>query len=70
MPSRPSVIINIFLAWGIISASLLAQTSGGLLISVPSETLGTFEAHMQQSGLFYATIGKITEQSGTLTLIP
>ena len=30
MPSRPSVIINIFLAWGIISASLLAQTSGGL----------------------------------------
>src|SRR5437660_10765809 len=30
MPSRPSVIINIFLAWGIISASLFAQTSGGL----------------------------------------
>jgi len=25
---------------------------------------------MQRSGLFYATIGKITEQSGTLTLIP
>ena len=47
-----------------------AQTSGGLLISVPPENLGAFEARMQQSGLFYATIGKITEQSGTLTLIP
>ena len=47
-----------------------AQTSGGLLMSVPPENLGALEARMQRSGLFYATIGKITEHSGTLTLIP
>jgi selenide,water dikinase len=47
-----------------------AQTSGGLLIAVPSENLGAFEARMQRSGLFYATIGKITEHSGSLALIP
>jgi len=47
-----------------------AQTSGGLLIAVPSENLSAFEARMQRSGLFYATIGKITEHSGSLTLIP
>jgi selenium donor protein len=47
-----------------------AQTSGGLLIAVPSENLGAFEARMQRSGLFYATIGKVTEHSRALTLIP
>ena len=47
-----------------------AQTSGGLLIAVPPENLGALEARMQQSGLFYATIGKINERSGTLTLTP
>lgn len=47
-----------------------AQTSGGLLMSVPSENLAALESRMQRSGLFYATIGKITEHSGTLTLIP
>jgi len=47
-----------------------AQTSGGLLIAVPPANLGAFEARMQRSGLFYATIGTITERSGTLTLLP
>lgn len=47
-----------------------AQTSGGLLIAVSSEKLSALEARFQQSGLFYATIGTITERSGTLTLIP
>jgi selenium donor protein len=47
-----------------------AQTSGGLLMSVSSDKLAALEARMQQSGLFYATIGTITERSGTLTLIP
>jgi selenide,water dikinase len=47
-----------------------AQTSGGLLIAVSSPKLQALEARLRQSGLFYATIGTITEQSGTLTLIP
>jgi len=47
-----------------------AQTSGGLLIAVSSPKLEALEARLRQSGLFYATIGTITEQSGTLTLIP
>ena len=47
-----------------------AQTSGGLLMSVPPENLSALEARMQRSGLFYATIGTVTERSGTLTLLP
>ena len=47
-----------------------AQTSGGLLIAVPPANLAAFESRMQRSGLFYATIGKVTEHSGSLTLIP
>jgi selenide,water dikinase len=47
-----------------------AQTSGGLLMAVPSDRLAALEARMRQSGLFYATIGTITERSGTLTLTP
>jgi selenide,water dikinase len=47
-----------------------AQTSGGLLMAVPSANLAALEARMQRSGLFYATIGTINERSGTLTLLP
>jgi selenide,water dikinase len=47
-----------------------AQTSGGLLIAVSSEKLAALQARLQQSGLFYATIGTMTDQSGKLTLIP
>jgi len=47
-----------------------AQTSGGLLIAVSPDRLDALEARLRQSGLFYATIGKMTDQSGKLTLIP
>ncbi|HEX7678337.1 MAG TPA: selenide, water dikinase SelD, partial [Thermoanaerobaculia bacterium] len=47
-----------------------AQTSGGLLIAVSPESLGLLETRLRQSGLFYATIGIMTGQSGKLTLIP
>ena len=47
-----------------------AQTSGGLLISVPPAKLPAIEQKFRQSGLFYATIGKVTERSGSITLIP
>lgn len=47
-----------------------AQTSGGLLLAVPQEKLAALEARMQQSGLFYATIGTVTEQRGSVTLVP
>ncbi len=47
-----------------------AQTSGGLLLAVPSEKLAAFDARMRQGGLFYATIGTMTEQSGKVSLIP
>ncbi len=47
-----------------------AQTSGGLLMAVPPEKLDALETRLRQSGLFYATIGRVTEQSGNVTLIP
>ena len=47
-----------------------AQTSGGLLLAVAPDKLAALEARMRQSGLFYATIGTMTEQSGKVTLIP
>jgi selenide,water dikinase len=47
-----------------------AQTSGGLLIAVSPERRAALESRLRQSGLFYATIGTITERSGTLTLNP
>jgi selenide,water dikinase len=46
-----------------------AQTSGGLLISVPLARLQAIEQEFQQRGLFYATIGTVTEHSGSITLI-
>ena len=46
-----------------------AQTSGGLLISVPPARLPAIEQKFRQSGLFYATIGTVTERSGSITLI-
>ncbi len=47
-----------------------AQTSGGLLIAVAPEDAGAFEARFQESGLFYAKIGSMTEASGLVTLLP
>ena len=46
-----------------------AQTSGGLLITVGEEKAGELEARLRQSGLFYAKIGKMTDQSGSVTLM-
>jgi selenide, water dikinase len=45
-----------------------AQTSGGLLISVPPEKLSAIEKRFSEGGLFYANVGKVTDQSGTVTL--
>ena len=47
-----------------------AQTSGGLLIAVSPEKLDALETRLRQSGLFYATIGTMTDQSGKLALNP
>jgi hypothetical protein len=41
-----------------------------LLIAVSPERLDVLETRLRQSGLFYATIGTMTDQSGKLTLIP
>ena len=46
-----------------------AQTSGGLLISVSPEKLPAIEKRFQQDGLFYAKVGKVTDQVGTITLV-
>ena len=46
-----------------------AQTSGGLLMTVGEEKAGALEARFRQSGLFYAKIGKMTDQSGSVTLM-
>jgi selenide,water dikinase len=47
-----------------------AQTSGGLLMSIPPEKLATIEGRFRQSGLFYARVGSVTERSGTVILNP
>jgi selenide,water dikinase len=47
-----------------------AQTSGGLLIAVAADRAAALEARLKASGLFYATIGTVTEQSGRLRLAP
>lgn len=47
-----------------------AQTSGGLLIAVPSEQAGALETRMTESGLFYAKVGRMTADRGRITLNP
>jgi selenide,water dikinase len=46
-----------------------AQTSGGLLISIAPERALDLEARCRESGLFYATIGRVTADAGRITLI-
>jgi selenophosphate synthase len=46
-----------------------AQTSGGLLISIAPERAPDLEARCRESGLFYATIGRMTADAGRITLI-
>ena len=45
-----------------------AQTSGGLLIAIAAERAGALEARMRESGLFYAKVGRVTADSGHITL--
>ncbi|HEX9492185.1 MAG TPA: AIR synthase-related protein, partial [Thermoanaerobaculia bacterium] len=46
-----------------------AQTSGGLLISVPNEKVATIEKRFREGGVFYAKVGRVTDQAGTVTLV-
>ncbi len=46
-----------------------AQTSGGLLMSVPPENVSAIEQRFRDGGLFHANVGKVTDRSGTITLI-
>lgn len=45
-----------------------AQTSGGLLISVPPRHESDLESRLRESGLFYAKIGRMTEERGIVVL--
>jgi selenide,water dikinase len=47
-----------------------AQTSGGLLIAIASERADTLESRLRESGLFYAKVGRMTADTGRITLIP
>ena len=53
----------------VIRESLPLPRSGEVRIKVEAAGV-SFGDVLQRSGLFYATIGKVTEQSGRLTLIP
>jgi selenide, water dikinase len=46
-----------------------AQTSGGLLIAMPPDRAAALEARMRESGLFYAKVGRVTADSGHITLV-
>lgn len=46
-----------------------AQTSGGLLIAVSSERAPALEARFGESGLFYAKVGRMTADTGRITLV-
>jgi selenium donor protein len=46
-----------------------AQTSGGLLISISPDRASDLERRLQQSGLFYATIGHVTDESGVVSIV-
>jgi selenide,water dikinase len=47
-----------------------AQTSGGLLITIAPERESALEERFRASGLFYAKIGRMTDESGVVTLVP
>lgn len=47
-----------------------AQTSGGLLMAVSPEKAGNLEKSLRESGLFYAKVGKITDERGVVALVP
>jgi selenide,water dikinase len=45
-----------------------AQTSGGLLIAIAPERAAALEAAFAESGLFYAKVGRVTKESGWISL--
>jgi selenide,water dikinase len=45
-----------------------AQTSGGLLMTIPADREPLLRARFERDGLFYAKIGLITAQAGRITL--
>jgi selenide,water dikinase len=47
-----------------------AQTSGGLLIAIAEERASELEARFREGGLFYAKIGEMAGDAGTVTLNP
>jgi selenium donor protein len=47
-----------------------AQTSGGLLIAIDPARAPHLETLFRQSGLLYAKVGRMTEESGTVALVP
>jgi len=61
---------------GVISPFLLdcladAQTSGGLLISVPQAVWAALDTAMEKRGIFHAWIGEVTgESEGSIRLLP
>jgi selenide, water dikinase len=46
-----------------------AQTSGGLLLSVAPDKLSAIEQRFRDGGLFYAKIGRVTDQTGRAILV-
>ena len=46
-----------------------AQTSGGLLVAISPDRAPEFERRLQQSGLFYATIGRMNDEGGVVSLV-
>lgn len=47
-----------------------AQTSGGLLMSIPPDRAARFESLMDEGGLFYAKVGIVNEHRGTVSVLP
>jgi len=47
-----------------------AQTSGGLLIAMPPARADALERILGESGLFYAKVGRVTADTGRITLKP
>jgi selenide, water dikinase len=45
-----------------------AQTSGGLLIAIAPERAALLESKFAESGLFYANVGRMTADTGRITL--
>ena len=47
-----------------------AQTSGGLLVAMPPSNAAAFESCLMESGLFCAKVGRMTADTGRITLVP